>query len=216
MLPFHTVHMKKSVLFIVTFLMVFTSFAMDTSITEDNKEEHEHKAIVEIMDYCKVDDYEAIKELLGQINTYYTHFMANTTTALSRGNEKTETSHLGWYETTDKIKVIKYNTALVGFIAYSFIWNTGTLNSNGDVNMICIDQEYRLKGLGSKLLNSAIEDLKQTKTIKLAVYDYDKAACKFFERAQFKREQVIGTRVTYIMPYDVLHPHFKDKSNELK
>lgn len=98
----------------------------------------------------------------------------------------------------EKCYIYKIKNKNIGFISYSIIYE------RAELNYIVVSEDYRLKGIGQKLLNFCIEDLKKNKvkTISLEVNKNNKAV-NFYLKNNFKieaiRKQYYGKEDAYLM-----------------
>lgn len=98
----------------------------------------------------------------------------------------------------EKCYIYKIKNQNIGFISYSIIYE------RAELNYIVVSEDYRLKGIGQKLLNFCIEDLKKSKvkTISLEVNKNNKAV-NFYLKNNFKieaiRKQYYGKEDAYLM-----------------
>lgn len=98
----------------------------------------------------------------------------------------------------EKCYIYKIKNKNIGFISYSIIYE------RAELNYIVVSEDYRLKGIGQKLLNFCIKDLKnnKVKTISLEVNKNNKAV-NFYLKNNFKietiRKQYYGKEDAYLM-----------------
>ncbi len=98
----------------------------------------------------------------------------------------------------EKCYIYKIKNKNIGFISYSIIYE------RAELNYIVVSEDYRLKGIGQKLLNFCIEDLKKNKVkaISLEVNKNNKAV-NFYLKNNFKieaiRKQYYGKEDAYLM-----------------
>ncbi len=98
----------------------------------------------------------------------------------------------------EKCYIYKIKNKSIGFISYSIIYE------RAELNYIVVSEDYRLKGIGQKLLNFCIEDLKKNKvkTISLEV-NKNNEAVNFYLKNNFKieaiRKQYYGKEDAYLM-----------------
>lgn len=82
------------------------------------------------------------------------------------------------------IKTATIKTIPAGFIAYSI-----DNKNRGNIDMLCIDSQWRRNGCGFKLLNYAVEDLKQKGISKIKLGVTNIAAQKLYEKYGFKKKK---------------------------
>ncbi len=102
------------------------------------------------------------------------------------------------FDPFEKYYCYKSNNKILGVISYSIIYE------RAELNYIVVSEDYRLKGIGQKLLNFCIEDLEKNKvkTISLEVNKNNKAV-NFYLKNNFKietiRKQYYGKEDAYLM-----------------
>ena len=90
----------------------------------------------------------------------------------------------------EKFFCYKNGNNIIGFISYSVIYE------RAELNYIVTDEQYRRKGIGQKLLDYAIEDLKNNmvENFSLEVNVNNKVAIKFYLKNKF---EIKATRHNY-------------------
>lgn len=195
---FTTVHMKIST-FIASFLMIFTSSAMDTTISQYN-DERDQEAIMGIVrseptNLLDQGQPDPIKHAIMYIHA----------------DGKTLKNFLGW-EHSFNTKVINYNNKPVGFIQYMLLRKKtlGCLDfgTQGYIHLLGVAKEHREHGFGKELLEKAIADLRGNGATSITLYAQsdNSAACKLYERMGFNRksetwsflEENTGTTIKYM------------------
>lgn len=90
----------------------------------------------------------------------------------------------------EKFFCYKEGDNIIGFISYSVIYE------RAELNYIVTDEQYRRKGIGQKLLDYAIEDLKNNmvENFSLEVNVNNKVAIKFYLKNKF---EIKATRHNY-------------------
>ena len=86
----------------------------------------------------------------------------------------------------EKFFCYKEGDNIIGFISYSVIYE------RAELNYIVTDEQYRRKGIGQKLLDYAIEDLKNNmvENFSLEVNVNNKVAIKFYLKNGFEIKTV--------------------------
>ena len=95
----------------------------------------------------------------------------------------------------EKMFCYKEGDNIIGFISYSMIYE------RAELNYIVTDEQYRRKGIGQKLLDYAIEDLKNNmvENFSLEVNVNNKVAIKFYLKNKF---EIKATRHNYYVDGD--------------
>lgn len=180
--------MKISTAFIVSFLMIFKSSAMDMFL-KPYHEKRDHTAIMEMIDAEPEKNYPCLLE-----ESREAHLERAAALIKAHGTKKKTYGSEESYTT----KVINDDNNLVGFVQYMLTIHTPILLDKillvspppdiGYIRMISVDKDSRLNGCGMTLLHDAITDLKKhgATIIKLQVHSDNKSARKFFERAGFR------------------------------
>lgn len=185
---FNTIHMKIKIAFVASFLMIFTSSAMNTSITPYNEER----------------DLKAIEQIFSSAPHYLFNKKVADPLAHAIGFIKAHgkvINHGSGVDATYKTYVINCDNKPVGFVQY-LLNRVDTIKlRQGVINFLGIDQEYRSRGLGKILLESAIADLKNNGVtyIMLSVIIDNIKARKLYERVGFQCGATVDSTVGYIM-----------------
>ena len=98
--------------------------------------------------------------------------------------------YTNWY-------VYKENDNIIGFINYDIIFD------KSEIEYIYVSNEFKRKGIGTKLLNKMIQDLKEKKVnnITLEVRSDNIKAINFYKKNHFKK---VATRNKYYGDVDAL------------
>ena len=84
-------------------------------------------------------------------------------------------------------KVLEYdNGSIIGMISYSIIYE------RAEINYIAVDHKYRNQGIGSKLLEKALEDIKRNNcnTISLEVEESNIEAINLYSQYGFVKKAI--------------------------
>ena len=85
-----------------------------------------------------------------------------------------------------KMLCYKKNNQVIGFISYSLIYE------RAELNYIVTDKDYRRRGIGQKLLDAALMDLKNNKveSFSLEVSIHNQNAIKFYLKNGFEKKAI--------------------------
>ena len=105
-------------------------------------------------------------------------------------NYKKDSIYTNWF-------VYKDNDNIIGFINYDIIFD------KAEIEYIYVVDEYKKKGIGTKLLNKMIEDLKENNvdSITLEVRSNNDKAIKFYKKNGFNE---VARRPNYYGNVDAL------------
>lgn len=91
----------------------------------------------------------------------------------------------------EKNYIYEINDKIIGFISYSIIYE------NVELNYILVDEHFRKKGIGQKLLDNCLKHVKESITLEVSVNN--KEAINFYIKNKFK---IVSTRKNYYKDSD--------------
>lgn len=152
------VHIKINFVLVISFFTIFnTSYGMDIIIRYANEDVYG----VRITPYNEKRDHKAMMNMIATEPTYLLGNQENPIAHRARyikSDGKTLQDILTWTHIL-KTRVLTSDNKPVGFIQYTFLMYGTSIQ--GRIDKLVIEKEYRLKGFGKHLLESAITDLEK-------------------------------------------------------